>query len=440
MRDLSVAFILIASVPLILVFPHLGIYFWAWVSYMNPHRLGYSFIASWPVAEIVGLATMVAWLFSKEPKKLPMHFLIGMIIAYMVWISVTTVTSMDPALSYDKWDVTVKILLFTLVTCGLITTKNRLIGLVWVITISIGFYGVKGGLFTIVSGGGNHVWGPVHTFIADNNALALALVMTVPLMRFLQLQSKVFWIRWALGGSIALTIFAIFGTQSRGALLAIIAMLVILVLKSRRKAFVLMASVMAMAVALLFMPQSWTDRMMTIQSYQEDGSAQGRLQMWEYAINVANHRPIVGGGFNVFINPIAQRQYLQAGITPRAAHSIFFETLGDHGYVGLGIFLLTLVASFYYAGRLVRLTRRDPSLTWARDLASMMQVSLVGYAVAGTFQNLATFDLYWHLVAIIAITDMLVARALARQTAPEMPQEGPLTTLLPLAPKPRFNV
>jgi probable O-glycosylation ligase (exosortase A-associated) len=195
-----------------------------------------------------------------------------------------------------------------------------------------------------------------------------------------------------------------------------------------------------MAVALLFMPQSWTDRMMTIQSYQEDGSAQGRLQMWEYAINVANHRPIVGGGFNVFINPIAQRQYLQAGITPRAAHSIFFETLGDHGYVGLGIFLLTLVASFYYAGRLVRLTRRDPSLTWARDLASMMQVSLVGYAVAGTFQNLATFDLYWHLVAIIAITDMLVARALARQTAPETPQEGPLTTLLPLAPKPRFNV
>ena len=56
--------------------------------------------------------------------------------------------------------------------------------------LSLGFYGVKGGIFTIVNGGVYRVQGPLGTFIGGNNEMALALVMTMPLMRYLQLQEQ----------------------------------------------------------------------------------------------------------------------------------------------------------------------------------------------------------------------------------------------------------
>ena len=37
------------------------------------------------------------------------------------------------------------------------------------------------------------------------------------------------------------------------------------------------------------------------------------------------------------------------------------------------------------------------------ELGAMLQVSLVGYAVGGAFLGLAYFDLYYHVIAIIAI-------------------------------------
>ena len=57
--------------------------------------------------------------------------------------------------------------------------------------------------------------------------------------------------------------------------------------------------------------------------------------------------------------------------------------------------------------------RRDhPELEWASELAAMTQVSVVGYAVGGMFLGLAYFDLYYHLVAILVLTDMIVGRQL----------------------------
>ena len=63
---------------------------------------------------------------------------------------------------------------------------------------SLGALGAKGGAFTILSGGSYRVYGPGGSFIGDNNHFALAMVMTIPLMRFLQMQLKNRWGRHAM--------------------------------------------------------------------------------------------------------------------------------------------------------------------------------------------------------------------------------------------------
>jgi hypothetical protein len=51
----------------------------------------------------------------------------------------------------------------------------------------------------------------------------------------------------------------------------------------------------------------------------------------------------------------------------------------------------------------------------------MLQVSLIGYAVGGAFLNLAFFDLFYHLVALLILAQAQVRNTLreARRAADE---------------------
>src|SRR3546814_11175882 len=106
---------------------------------------------------------------------------------------------MGPDLAFEKWTQSVKILLLTFVTMALMYKRERLQALIRIIVVSLGYFGAKGGLFTIVGGGTSHVWGPPGSFIAANNAPAMALAMVMP--RVGSLQSRTDHTRFLLGPS-----------------------------------------------------------------------------------------------------------------------------------------------------------------------------------------------------------------------------------------------
>jgi probable O-glycosylation ligase (exosortase A-associated) len=282
----------------------------------------------------------------------------------------------------------------------------------------LGFYGAKGGLFTALGGATQHVWGPPGSFIADNNALAMALIMVLPLMRYLQLQTDSKLIRSGFYGLMVLTAFSIIGSQSRGAFLAGVIMAAFLIWKSRQRFLLTMVVLGFMAVGAFFVPQSWVDRMRSIQTFEEDGSALSRLEVWEFGIRVANDHPLVGGGFRVSYDDGIYLKYIPDARKGRGRnwHSVYFEILGELGYVGLLIYLSLMVAAWRSGSRTIALTRNKPELYWANDLARMVQVSLIGFAVAGAFQNLAFFDLYFHLIAILFLAQQIVVAELQKES------------------------
>jgi len=96
-----------------------------------------------------------------------------------------------------------------------------------------------------------------------------------------------------------------------------------------------------------------------------------------------------GGGFNM-ASAEMYRRYLpgeRSGGT-RGAHSIYFGVLGEHGWVGLALFVFTFLAAWRTGTWLIRNTRDHEELDWAADLARMIQVSLVAFATCGMFQSL----------------------------------------------------
>src|SRR6266704_2027674 len=424
MRDIVLTAFIFATLPFILWRPHIGILVWTWIGFMNPHRLTWSFAYDMPFAMIVALVTLVGLLGSREPKKVPWTRETILLLIFLVWVLLTTMYAIYPELAWPHMNQFWKILLMVYVTMILMQSKERIDQLVWVIALSIGFYGVKGGIFTIVHGGVFHVRGPEGSFIGGDNEMGLALIMTIPLLRYLQLSAGSFWLRGVLTIMMVLCAVATVGSQSRGALVGLVAMSGFLWLKSRNKFFTALLGAIAVALVLAVMPQQWYDRMATIQNYESDQSAMGRINAWKMAFNMAKDRPL-GGGFDSF------KEYTFALYAPNPddvhdSHSVYFEVMGEHGFVGLGIFLALALMTWRTASWVIGRSHRDREKRWLADLAAMTQVSLVGYATAGAFLGLAYFDYYYTLIALVVLCKtVLVSSTEAKVAVPAAPVAKP---------------
>lgn len=408
MRDVTLTVVVFGILLMVFKHPHYGIYLWSWLSYMNPHRLSWGFAYSMPFALMTAAVTMTAYLFSKEPKRLPWTPEIILLLIYLGWVTFTTFFALYPDPAWEYWQRVLKIQVMTLLTAMLITDRKRLESLVWVIALSLAYYGVKGGIFTIMHGGVYHVQGPATTFIEGNNELGLALIMTVPLLRYLHLQTQNKLIRLGLTTAMVLTGLAAIGTQSRGALLAAAAMGGLLWLKSHNKTTTAIYIIATVGIIAAIMPQQYWDRMNTIKTYEQDASAMGRINAWHAAFNMAKDR-LTGGGLQAFQAPTF-RKYAPDPYNVHDVHSIYFQVIGEQGFIGLGLFLLIGLMAWRTGRTVIRECRNDPNRKWAADLAAMTQVSLVGYATGGAFLGLSYFDYPYHLVIILVLAHQIAVK------------------------------
>jgi len=173
-------------------------------------------------------------------------------------------------------------------------------------------------------------------------------------------------------------------------------------LKTRNKFITGVYMVIAVAIMASVMPQQWYDRMNTIETYQTDDSALGRINAWHVAFNVAKAR-ITGGGFETF-QPPTFRQYAPDPWNVHDVHSIYFEQIGEQGFIGFGLFMLLWFFTWRRARQIIHRCKNDPKNKWASDLAAMIQVSLIGYASGGAFLGLSYWDLPYHLMATVLLT------------------------------------
>lgn len=400
MRDIFIFAFLLGMLPAILRWPFLGIIGWCVVSYMNPHQLGWGMTHGIPFAMMIGATTIGAFILHNGPKALPVTPVTMLLLLFLGYTTLTTVFALAPEAAWAKWDRFFKIVLMTLLTVPLMANRERVHALVWTIVLCIGFYGVKGGVFTILQGGSARVWGPPSSAIEDNNHLSVALIMLLPLIRYLHLQTAEKWVRLGLLLSLPLIAAAILGTYSRTAFVTGLAALAWMLFKSRKKFAIISVGAFAAVLGLMFMPGIWMERMRTILHYDQDESVLGRFDAWAFGWRLAEMRPLLGGGFSPIDAPGLFMQLVPNATVPRAFHSNYFEVLGEHGIVGIVIFLSLFAAGFLACGRIIRDTRGQPQLTWMHDLASMLQVSMVAYAVGGLFLNLSLYDMYYHILVL----------------------------------------
>ena len=420
MRDLLMLGLFMALIYKTFKDPMWGVLGWVWMGVMNPHRLAYGFAHDAPWSMVIALALFASLLVHRDKLvKFPVNAVTVLLAIWILWIGVSPLLfSFYPDKEMNFWSRAFKVLLMVLVSLLVVKRRRDLDWLVLVLVISIGYYGIKGGVFTVLSGGSARVWGPEGSFIEDNNSLALATIMTVPLIRYLQLQATKPWQRHLATAAMLLCMASAVGSQSRGAFLAIVTMSFFMWLKSRNKLPLALVVLVALPLIFVFMPDSWTNRMETIKTYDQDSSAMGRINAWQMAWRLAVDLFPFGGGFTV-AGPAVFAKYAPDPSVPLTAHSIYFQALGEHGFFGLAIFVGIFATTWRLASATIRNARDLPELQWARDLSAMCQVGLIGYATGGAFLSLVYFDLPYYLVLIVVVVNRVVASEVAgrRQAA-----------------------
>lgn len=410
LRDLLLAGIIGATLPLVFRYAFVGVLLWTWVGIMNPHKLGWGFMFDAPVANVIGIVTLIALFTTKDRVQLPLMTPLVFMMLLVVWCCITTGFAIFPTESLDQLEKVLKIQLMILVAAAVLYKWEHFRLFIWVNVLSLAFYGVKGGIYTILTAGGGRVWGPPGGFIAGNNELALALIMAIPLMHYLRMTTPYVWVKRLLLLMMVLSAVSAVGTQSRGAFIAIAAMGAFLWWRAPNKLTNLILLSALAASIWVFMPQSWHDRMATIKNYEQDGSAMGRIFAWQTAVNIANDR-ITGGGFEIYNRTVRYVYAPGPGGTPfdpmipRAAHSIYFQMLGEHGYIGLILFMMIWITAWRLASSIRRRARGDPNRRSLFLFAGMVQVSIVAWLAGGAFLSLSYWDFPYHLVIALIVVE-----------------------------------
>ncbi len=410
MRDIVLTIFVLSLIPVSVIRPWVGILVWYWLGLMNPHRLTWGFAYDFPFASLIGGATLIGLIMAKDRQPIPWNRELKLLAALMAYFTFTTLFAWAPEYAWPEWEKVGKIILMTFVATLLIHGRKRLYWLLLISALSVSFYGFKGGIFTLATGGSNRVQGPEGSFLAGNTFLGLAMVMILPLVMSLAKQTENIWLKRLLYITFGLTVLSVIFTYSRGALLGLGAVLPMMYFKSNKKFLLVLLLIPLGLFGKNLIPTALYQRAETIQTFEEDRSAMQRIQSWTVAWNLTKDYPLTGAGFEFELSPNDKRWFgygnADASVylrTSSAAHSIYFQILGQHGYVALILFLTLLYSTQRTLRDIAIQADRDERTRWMVPHAIAVRIGLIGYIVSGAFLSAAYFDLMYLFVAFSAM-------------------------------------
>lgn len=399
---------------------------WGWTGLIAIENYLFGFMMPLQLNLIFALITFLMVLFKKDTERgtLNANATVVLLILFFLQGSLSAVFAYDGnQLNWSLYDRFWKELTFAMIMPLVIVKRYRIHAFVLVICLGMGFHGLIDGLKFFSSGGAHIVQG--FKKFGDNNHFAVMLVMAVPLLLYMASYSKSRWLRLAALAVAIITIAAVIGTRSRGGFVSMAAVGLWLVLTSRKKLPALTIFIAGVVFVATIAPASWTQRMETIEEAGQDTSFMSRVEAWQVSSAIALRNPLTGGGFHaVATQPVWNQFRGQKGLlgfvdsglnSPifRAAHSVYFEIMGDMGFSGFLIFMALLFNALRNGFQISRLARQGgPDLEWAVDLSRALNSTIFAFLVGGLTVSIAYTEFIYMAVMLMEILKQDVQRTL----------------------------
>jgi probable O-glycosylation ligase (exosortase A-associated) len=395
---------------------------YVWVDTFRPQDVAYFLLNQFPVAMVIG-ATAIGAYFMMDRKCPPRFSLIaGLQLSLAAWVTLTAWWAEVPDAAWMKWDWAFKRILFSAFVPLVIRSRVQIEAYIQTYLFALAANIIPFGLKTLINGGGygrNLGLLEGNSGLSEGGYLSTVCLMAIPfafaLGRHTLLLPNGRLIRVAYFALAGLAMVTAIGTFERSALIGLVVLGSYMFTRSRRKlAFGVMALVLAAGLSYVASDQ-WTARMSTAKDYNRENSALTRLLVWEWTLGYAARHPF-GGGFEASRISRIELPSADEGSEPvvqfgRAFHSIYFEMLGEQGWIGLGMFLVLGLLSFGSLRRTARRARADPDLAWCGAMADAAQSALATFMTAGAFVGMACQPPFWFIMACTISLREYVRRA-----------------------------
>lgn len=422
MRDL----VLLAVLPLLLYAmfkrPFIALGMWPWTALFFPNGWVYGAASSIRYNLLFAGVTILTYVASKHKPKVNLTALGVGVLLFFVWTTISSIFAIgNTEVTWEYWNRFWKVIALFMFVLFIVEKKLHVDMVLWSVVLSVGFYGNLEALKYFASGGSHAIAGMSGHVLGDRNELAVAFVMTLPICAYLlgEYGERSRLIKLALLGTMVLLVFAVIGTQSRGGFISMLAVAVYMFIKSDRKGLLGLIATVLVIVASQVVSSEWASRIDTIEAANQDDSFMGRVVAWKLSFILAVENPLFGGGFKALENfsiwtRLSKEFYSYSWFYTgdaipvefaRAAHSVYFQVLGDHGFGGLFIYLSILMLAFFKAGKVARVVRRKFGKHWLGTLAEMIQLSIFAFAIGGGALSFAYFDLIFMLFALVIVLE-----------------------------------
>lgn len=419
MRDIAVTILFFFLIVYTVKRPYIGVCAWLWIALAYPAGWAWGFSSSFRMNMTVALLTMLSYLVYKNKPKVEFNGTTILIVLFWLVALVSSLVSDSLIIDFvwAKFTEVSKILLLYVFLVLILEKKIHIDTLIWSIVLAVSSYGAMEATKFMVSGGGHRIAGFYGHVLGDRNDLAVAINMCIPLIIYLFGQTKHKHLKLGLFVLLVLNIVAVVGTYSRGGFVGLIIVGLYFFLKSKRKFIWVLITALLVPILSSNAPSEWTERMDTVKEAKTDSSFVGRLWAWKISVKIANDN-VFGNGFFATQDPYAWHHYGQniddfgfvytppmpEGQLVKAAHSIYFQVLGDLGYIGLLLFVLMVISLLLKANQLQKLAIKK-EIPWCAHLCAMLSISSVGYALTGANVSLAYFDLFFTLLALLCVIE-----------------------------------
>lgn len=419
MRDLIVLAIVMLWLPMSYGRPFAGLLLFSWLAYMRPQDLCWGFVRDLRLSLVVAVVMIAGWYANERGRRAftQWDFRTRGMVALGLLVTISYAFAFQHDEYTDKYYFEfLKILVIALFTAGQVDSPERFRTMAWTVALSLGFFGVKGGLFGVLAGGRPILRGP-GGMLEDNNDFALALVMNVPLLWYLGLGDGRQWVRRATQVGVMLTVITVVLTHSRGAFLALSMTALWIAWRSGHLVRALGGLLVLGMLFPLLAPQAVLDRLATIGDTKES-SANARLTAWATALRMIEDNPVLGVGLRNFQSSYRRYSVIPLGEegTTYVAHNSYLQIWAEGGSLAFVAYLLLIGSVFATCRRVFRLGWSRPDLAWASNYARMMEATSIGFAVGAFFLNRGHFDLWYHWLALV--TSLLGVTRASLRSAP----------------------
>jgi probable O-glycosylation ligase (exosortase A-associated) len=443
MRDL----VILAILPFLLYAmakrPFIGLGLWIWTALFFPNGWLYGIAGTIRYNLLFTGMTIFAYMMKKPRPAFKLTPTGGLVLLFFAWTTVSTFTTIgNPDVAFDFWARYAKVIVLFLFVLAIVENKLHFDFFLWCTVLSVGFFGNLEALKYVASGGGHKIEGMAGHVLGDRNELSIAFVMILPICVYLMEEygrrSKQLGL--AMLATITLLVIAVIGTQSRGGFVVLVALGIYFFIKSERKGLMSILLVGLVLISAQLVTDEWVARMHTVDSADQDASFMGRVVAWRLSFILAMHHPVFGGGFKALENfsvwtslssEFGSIPWFYTGDNvpdvnhPHAAHSVYFQVLGDHGFAGLAIYVSFLIGAFLKARKVARVARANKVANWIPRMATTLQLTMFAFCLGGSSLSFAYFDLTYAVIAMLIVLEsrILPAAILEAQRARQLALE-----------------